>query len=59
MVAPPLSAGAVNVTVAVVAPVCVAVPIVGALGTVTGVTDALETLFALVPAMLYAFATKV
>ena len=35
--APPLETGAVNPTVAVVDPVAVAVPIVGALGTVRGV----------------------
>ena len=35
---PPSLAGAVNATVAVVAPVAVAVPIVGASGTVNNVT---------------------
>jgi hypothetical protein len=36
IVAPPLLAGAVNATVAVVGPVAVAVPIVGASGAVSG-----------------------
>ena len=46
MVAPPLLAGAVNETVADVAPVDVAVPIVGAPGTVAA-TEAVELEFAL------------
>jgi hypothetical protein len=41
IVAPPSEAGAVYVTVAVVAPVAVAVPIVGALGTVLTTTTAI------------------
>jgi hypothetical protein len=41
IVAPPLLAGAVNATVAVVEPVAVAVPIVGAPGTVAA-TEAVE-----------------
>ncbi len=36
---PPLEAGAVNSTVAVVRPVAVAVPMVGASGVVAGVTE--------------------
>ena len=36
---PPLEAGAVNATVAVVCPVAVAVPMVGASGVVAGVTE--------------------
>jgi hypothetical protein len=46
IVAPPLLAGAVNATVAVVEPVAVAVPIVGAPGTVAA-TEAVEFEFAL------------
>jgi hypothetical protein len=45
IVAPPLLAGAVNATVAVVEPVAVAVPIVGAPGTVAA-TEAVEFEFA-------------
>ena len=46
IVSPPLEAGCVKATVAVVDPVAVAVPIVGAPGTVRGVTedDAVEKL---------------
>jgi hypothetical protein len=60
MVAPPLLAGAVNATVAVRAPVCVAVPIVGAPGT-TAATDAVELELAVTPEgaiMLVAFTTQ-
>jgi hypothetical protein len=42
---PPLSAGAVNATVAEVEPVAVAVPIVGAPGTVQGVGQLLAEIF--------------
>jgi hypothetical protein len=42
---PPLSAGAVNVTVAEVEPVAVATPIVGAPGTVLGVGQLLAEIF--------------
>ena len=59
MVAPPLLAGAVNVTVAVLAPVAVAVPIVGAPATVNGVVELLAALAALVPAELVAVTVKV
>ena len=57
--APPLETGAVNPTVAVVDPVAVAVPIVGALGTVRGVTaeDVAET--TPVPATLVALTRNV
>jgi hypothetical protein len=45
--------------VAVVAPVAVAVPIVGAPGTVDGVTEALAVEFGPVPAGLVAFTVNV
>jgi hypothetical protein len=49
IVAPPLLAGAVNATVADVAPVAVAVPIVGAPGATFSVIELLAELAALVP----------
>ena len=57
--APPLPAGAVNATVAVVVPVAVAVPIVGAPGAVatTATLMALE-LAAALPAALVAVTTQ-
>jgi hypothetical protein len=60
IVAPPLLAGAVYATVAVVEPVAVAVPIVGAPGTVAA-TDAVEFELAVTPAgatALVAFTTQ-
>jgi len=58
-VAPPLLAGAVNETVADVEVTTAGVPIVGALGTVIGVTDDVGELFALVPAEFVAVAVNV
>jgi len=54
IVEPPLLAGAVNATLAVVAPVAVTVPIVGAPGTVVGVILLLAVLYALVPILFEA-----
>jgi len=51
MVAPPFDPGAVNVTVAVVVPVEVAVPIIGAFGTVAEASEA-ETVIVVVPVAL-------
>jgi hypothetical protein len=59
MVAPPLLAGAVNETVADVAPVDVAVPIVGAPATVIIEMDVLAELETLVPAAFVAATVKV
>jgi hypothetical protein len=51
IVAPPSEPGAVYVTVAVVEPVAVAVPIVGALGTVADADEA-ATVIVVVPVAL-------
>ena len=59
IVLPPLLAGAVNATVAVLLPVAVAVPIVGAPGTVYGVAELLAELAAPVPTELVAVTVKV
>jgi hypothetical protein len=59
IVAPPLEAGAVKATVAEVDPVFVAVPIVGALGTVRGTTAAETVDVAPVPAALVALTRNV
>ena len=56
---PPLLAGAVNETVAVVAPVDDAEPIVGAPGIVNGVAELLAALAALVPAAFVAVTVNV
>jgi hypothetical protein len=56
---PPLLAGAVNATLAVVMPVAVAVPIVGAPGTVNGVILLLALLAELVPTELVAVTVNV
>jgi hypothetical protein len=56
---PPLLTGAVNATVAVVDPVAVAVPIVGAPGTVNVVTELLAAEAALLPAALVAYTVNV
>ena len=55
---PPLLAGAVNGTLAVV-PLTVAVPMVGAPGTVVGVAELLALLAELVPAALVAVTVNV
>jgi hypothetical protein len=54
IVAPPLLAGAVNATVAVVLPVAVAEPIVGACGTVAAVIELEDDDAGLTPAELVA-----
>ena len=59
IVAPPLDTGAVKATVAVIDPVFVAVPIVGAPGTVRGTTAAETVEVALVPATLVALTRNV
>jgi hypothetical protein len=59
IVNPPVSAGAVNATVAVVDPVAVAVPMVGAPGTVVGVILLLAALAGPVPIELVAVTVKV
>ena len=59
IVEPPLLAGAVYATVAVVEPVAVAVPIVGAPATVNGVAELLAALAALVPTELVAVTVNV
>jgi hypothetical protein len=51
---PPVSVGAVNATVELNGPVAVAVPIVGAAGTVNGVMLELVLLFKLLPTRLVA-----
>jgi hypothetical protein len=59
MVAPPLLAGAVNATVADVAPVAVAVPIVGAPGATFSVSLLLAALGKLSPTKLVAITVNV
>jgi len=61
MAVPPLSAGAVNATVAVVDPVAVAVPTVGVLGADIGdvVIELLAELLELLPAILVAYTVNV
>ena len=59
IVAPPLEPGCVKATVAVVDPVAVAVPIVGAPATVRGVTAAETIEVAPVPAALVALTRNV
>jgi hypothetical protein len=59
IVEPPLLAGAVNATLAVLEPVDVAVPIVGAPGTVYGVAALLAELDALLPTELVAYTVNV
>jgi hypothetical protein len=58
IVAPPLLAGAVNATVAVVEPVCVAVPIVGAPGTVAATVAVLFEFALTIPTALVAVTTQ-
>ena len=59
IVLPPLQVEPVNVTTAAVQPLPVAVPIVGALGTVDGIATALVALEAPVPAELIPLTTNV
>jgi hypothetical protein len=59
MDAPPLLPGAVNVTIAAELPDNVAVPIVGAPGTVNGVILLLALLAELVPTLFVAFTVNV
>jgi hypothetical protein len=59
IVEPQLFAGAVYATVAVVEPVAVAVPIVGASATVNGVAELLAALAAPVPTELVAVTVNV